>query len=111
MKQALLILHQKRSKPGDIGDKLIKRGFSLDIRRPCQGDVLPNNLDDHSLVVIFGGPMSVNDSSDFIKYEMQWLKIVLSSEWLLYKFTLKVMDLSLYSKTNISRALIKFDDK
>jgi len=79
MKKALLILHQKRSKPGDIGDKLIQRGFNLDIRRPCQGDVLPNNLDEHSLVVIFGGPMSVNDNSDFIKYEMDWLKIVLNS--------------------------------
>ena len=80
MKQALLILHQKRSKPGDIGDKLIKRGYKLDIIKTCVGDKLPNNLDDHSLVVIFGGPMSINDSDNqFIKYEMEWLKIVIES--------------------------------
>jgi len=79
MKKALLILHQKRSKAGDIGNKLIQRGYSLDIRKPFQGDILPYNLDGHDLVVIFGGPMSVNDNSEFIKYEMEWLKIVLNS--------------------------------
>ena len=61
MKKALLILHQKRSHPGDIGNKLEERGYLLDIRKPCIGDKLPNNLNEHSLVVIFGGPMSVND--------------------------------------------------
>ena len=81
MKKALLILHQKRSQPGDIGKKLINRGFILDIRKPCLGDKLPNNLDKHSLVVIFGGPMSVNDSNiDFIKYEIEWINIVLKSK-------------------------------
>ena len=63
MKKALLVMHQNRSQPGDIGKKLIERGYVLDIRKPCVGDNLPNNLDDHSLVVIFGGPMSVNDSN------------------------------------------------
>ena len=80
MKKALLILHQKRSHSGDIGKKLIERGYSLDIRKPCIGDKLPDNLEDHSLVVIFGGPMSVNDHNfSFIKYEMEWLKIVIES--------------------------------
>ena len=80
MKKALLILHQKRSKPGDIGNKLINRGYILDIRRPSQGDLLPENLEEHSLVIIFGGPMSVNDIEyDFIKYEMNWLNIVIKS--------------------------------
>lgn len=80
MKKALLILHQKRSKPGDIGNKLINRGYILDIRRPSQGDLLPENLEEHSLVIIFGGPMSVNDIKyDFIKYEMNWLNIVIKS--------------------------------
>ena len=80
MKKALLILHQKRSQTGDIGIKLKERGFELDIRKPCLGDKLPTNLNNHSLVVIFGGPMSVNDyEHDFIKYEMDWLKIVLRS--------------------------------
>ena len=81
MKKALLILHQKRSQPGDIGEKLKERGYALDVRKPCLGDKLPNNLEEHSLVVIFGGPMSVNDSNfDFIKYEMDWLKIAIESD-------------------------------
>ena len=80
MKKALLILHQKRSQPGDIGNKLKERGYLLDVRKPCLGDKLPNNLNEHSLVVIFGGPMSVNDSNiNFIKYEMDWLKVVIQS--------------------------------
>ena len=80
MKKALLILHQKRSHPGDIGNKLEERGYLLDIRKPCIGDKLPHNLNEHSLVVIFGGPMSVNDTNlDFIKYEMEWLRVVIQS--------------------------------
>ena len=80
MKKALLILHQKRSRPGDIGKKLIERGYILDIRRPCLGDRLPENLNEHSLVIIFGGPMSVNEPKcEFIQYEMNWLKVVIKS--------------------------------
>jgi len=79
MKTALIILHQDRSIPGDIGRKLINRGYNLDIRRPCIGDVLPNHLNEHALVVILGGPISVNDQADYIKYEIDWLKVVLDS--------------------------------
>ena len=62
-KKALLILHQKRSRPGAIGDKLKYRGFTLDIRRPSLGENLPSSMNNHDLAVIFGGPMSVNDKS------------------------------------------------
>ena len=80
MKKALIILHQKRSIPGDIGKKLIKRGYELDIKRPCVGCKLPNKLDDYSLVVILGGPISVNDNMDYINYEIEWIDVVLKSE-------------------------------
>ena len=55
LKKALLIVHQKRSDPGAIGQKLKDRGYELDIRRPVLGDELPSNMEDHDLVVIFGG--------------------------------------------------------
>ena len=79
MKKALLILHQKRSICGDVGNKLKERGYSLDIRKPSIGDKLPENLNNHDIVVIFGGPMSVNDDLNFIKYEIEWLRIVIES--------------------------------
>ena len=79
MKKALLIVHQRRSLPGDIGIKLLKRGYALDTRTPSIGDSLPKKLDDYNIIIIFGGPMSVNDEKDFIKYEIEWLKIVIKS--------------------------------
>ena len=79
MKKALIILHQKRSITGDVGNKLKARGYLLDIRRPCLGDTLPTNLDNHSLVVILGGPISVNDNCEYVDYEIAWLKVVLES--------------------------------
>ena len=79
MKNALIILHQKRSITGDIGNKLKERGYVLDIRRPCCGESLPVNLDNHALVVILGGPISVNDDCAYKDYEIDWLKIVLES--------------------------------
>ena len=80
-KNALLILHQKRSRTGDLGIKLIKRGYSLDIRRPSIGDKLPETMDNHDLAIIFGGPMSVNDlNMSYIKYEIDWINVVLESK-------------------------------
>ena len=79
MKNALIILHQKRSITGDIGNKLKSRGYVLDIRRPCCGESLPENLDNHALVVILGGPISVNDDCEYKDYEIAWLKVVLES--------------------------------
>ena len=80
MKKVLYVLHQKTSVPGDVGKKFKKRVFLAEIVRPPLGDNLPNDLSRYSAIVIFGGPMSVNDQyNDFIKYEMDWLKIVLES--------------------------------
>jgi GMP synthase (glutamine-hydrolysing) len=79
MKKALIILHQKRSITGDIGKKLKERGYVLDIIRPCCEEPLPENLDNHALVVILGGPISVNDDCEYKDYEITWLKVVVES--------------------------------
>ena len=79
MKKALLILHQKKSIAGDIGIKLNRRGYDLNYCRPPLGDSLPENLNIFSLVVIFGGPMSVNDDDDYIKKEINFMKLVIES--------------------------------
>jgi GMP synthase (glutamine-hydrolysing) len=73
----LLILHQELSTPGRVGHHLLSRGYTLDIRRPVLGDELPETLESHSGVVVFGGPMSANDETDFIRRETDWLAVPL----------------------------------
>jgi GMP synthase (glutamine-hydrolysing) len=77
--KVLIIVHQPTSTPGRVGVKLKERGFELDIRRPCLGEPLPECLDEHHGVVIFGGPMSANDCQelDFIRREIDWLELPL----------------------------------
>ena len=76
MRQPILILlHQENSTPGRIGQTLKSLGFTLDVRRPRFGDPLPSSLSGHSGAVIFGGPMSANDSDDFIRREIDWIAI------------------------------------
>lgn len=75
--KVLIILHQETSTPGRLGQRLISRGFELDIRRPPLGDQLPESLDDHAGAVMFGGPMSANDTDEFVKRETDWLAVPL----------------------------------
>lgn len=73
----LTILHQEHSTPGRVGQELLKRGFALDIRKPRFGDILPETLKDHAGAVIFGGPMSANDTDAFIQREIDWIDVPL----------------------------------
>lgn len=76
-KPVLLILHQEKSNPGRIAQWLANNGFPLDIRKPRFGCPLPDTLEDHAGAVIFGGPMSANDTDDFIKQETDWIDVPL----------------------------------
>ena len=78
--KVLIILHQESSTPGRVGQQLVERGFALDIRRPPLGDQLPDTMDDHAGAVMFGGPMSANDSDEFVKRETDWLAVPLKEE-------------------------------
>jgi GMP synthase (glutamine-hydrolysing) len=73
----LVVLHQESSTPGRIGNALRALGHPLDIRRPRFGDPLPQTLADHAGAVIFGGPMSANDSDDFVRCEIDWIAVPL----------------------------------
>jgi GMP synthase (glutamine-hydrolysing) len=73
----LIVLHQRQSTPGRVGHYLEARGVPLDIRRPRYGDPLPDTLAAHSGAVIFGGPMSANDPDDYIRAEIEWVKVPL----------------------------------
>ncbi|HVY19938.1 MAG TPA: glutamine amidotransferase [Bauldia sp.] len=74
----LLVLHQEHSTPGRVGQRLIDRGFRLDVRRPRFGDPLPTTLAEHAGAVVFGGPMSVNDADDYLKAETDWIGVALA---------------------------------
>src|SRR5258707_14640610 len=76
----LIVLHQETSTPGRVGNVLRALGHKLDIRRPRFGDSLPETLDGHAGAVIFGGPMSVNDSDDFIRREIDWIAVPLREQ-------------------------------
>ena len=76
----LIVLHQAQSTPGRVGRLLLEQNCTLDIRRPPLGDPLPAHLDDYDGVVVFGGPMSANDSDDWIKREIDWIGTPLREE-------------------------------
>ncbi|MFC4170749.1 glutamine amidotransferase [Microvirga sp. GCM10011540] len=76
----LVVLHQEHSTPGRVGRLLQERGHPLDIRRPRFGDPLPETLADHAGAMIFGGPMSANDPDDFIKAEIDWIRVPLKEK-------------------------------
>jgi GMP synthase (glutamine-hydrolysing) len=79
-RRVLVILHQEHSTPGRFGRLLQARGHELDIRRPRFGDPLPETLGDHAGVIVFGGPMSVNDEDAWLRREIDWIGVPLKEE-------------------------------
>ena len=75
--RVLIILHQEHSTPGRVGRLLQAMGYTLDLRRPRFGDPLPETMSDHVGAVIFGGPMSANDTEDWIRTEIEWTAVAL----------------------------------
>lgn len=73
----LLVLHRAQSTPGRVARLLQRKGHALDIRRPPLGDALPDTLDGHAGVVIFGGPMSANDPDPWLQAETDWISLPL----------------------------------
>jgi GMP synthase (glutamine-hydrolysing) len=76
----LIVLHQEHSTPGRVGQLLRRLGFELDVRRPRFGDPLPDTMRDHAAAAIFGGPMSANDSDEFIRREIDWIAVPLKDD-------------------------------
>ncbi len=76
----LIILHSETSSPGRVGRMLEERGYTLDIRKPCLGDSLPETLAEHEGAAIFGGPMSANDCDGFIRDETDWIAVPLKEK-------------------------------
>jgi GMP synthase (glutamine-hydrolysing) len=76
----LIVLHQAHSTPGRVGLTLKAMGARLDIRRPCLDEPLPTTLAAHDGAIVFGGPMSANDSAEWIQRETDWFAVPLAEE-------------------------------
>ena len=53
----LMVVHQKTSVFGRVGEKLAERGYHLERCCPPEGDALPLSPDDYAGTIIFGGPL------------------------------------------------------
>lgn len=76
-KKVLVVLHQAHSSTGRVGRLLAGLGYALDARYPALGDSLPESLNGHQGVVVFGGPMCANDGDEWLRREIEWLEIPL----------------------------------
>jgi len=79
-KPVLIVLHQENSNPGHVGQWFVRSGYHLDIRKPRFGEPLPETMANHCGAVVFGGPMSANDSDDFIRQEIEWIGVALKEK-------------------------------
>lgn len=70
----LIVLHQETSSPGRVGYLLRQLGYRLDIRRPPLGDELPVTLNSYAGIAVFGGPMSANDTDDWLLREFKLIE-------------------------------------
>jgi len=73
----LVVVHQENSSSGRLGRYLHEMGYELDRRCPRSGDSLPKTLDQHAGVIMFGGPMSVNDTDEYLRREIDWVGVPL----------------------------------
>lgn len=80
--RVLIIVHQRHSTSGRVGELLENRGYTLDRRCPCIEHPLPEDPREYAAVVVFGGPMSANDcqSLDGIRHEIDFTKRVLDAD-------------------------------
>ncbi len=76
----LAVVHQQDSDTGRIGQCLRQHGYHVEIRCPLHGDELPIRPSDYAGVLVFGGPMSANDTHlDGIRAELDWLPRILDA--------------------------------
>jgi len=76
-RDVLIVVHRREAQPGNVGHWLRAQGYRLDMRCPRFGDPLPETLENHAGVIVFGGPMSANDPDGYLRREIDWLRVPL----------------------------------
>lgn len=76
-----MIVHQRLSYPGRVAQKLMAKGYPLDIRCPNIGQALPQDLEKYAAVFMFGGPMCALDCHiPAIRRELDWMPRILAAD-------------------------------
>lgn len=78
-----IIQHTPNERPGTILDWAHDRNHDVYIYHPYQFGILPK-LDETDMLVIMGGPMSVNDDDEWIKKERNLIKELSSRDTPIY---------------------------
>ncbi|MEM8501952.1 MAG: gamma-glutamyl-gamma-aminobutyrate hydrolase family protein [Cyanobacteria bacterium P01_D01_bin.1] len=78
-RKILTLIHKETTIPGLVGQKLEAMGYRLEIRAPILGDPLPERFDDYAGVLVFGGPMSVNDNEAYLHQEIELIRHALAA--------------------------------
>lgn len=78
-KTALILQHTAEERGGLFENILQEKDWILDVRPLFSGAPLPASLQDYGMVLVLGGPMSVNDEKDhpFLKEEIPFIRMAL----------------------------------
>jgi GMP synthase-like glutamine amidotransferase len=61
--RVLVVEHERGTGPGYVGEVLLEAGLELDLRRPYDGDGLPDDLRDHQALLVLGGSPNPYDDA------------------------------------------------
>ncbi len=81
-RRVLLVTHSRAADAGVAASTLERLGFDATSACPRRGEPLPETADGFAGCVVFGGPMSANDTAGhpYLRDEMAWIEAALSAD-------------------------------
>lgn len=84
MSKAVVLQHVAHEGPGRIGPVFRDYGIPVEVRHLYKGDEVPHDLDELRVLIVMGGPMSVNDAAGgkypFLAKEIQLLQRMIAAD-------------------------------
>jgi GMP synthase (glutamine-hydrolysing) len=85
MGRALVLQHVAHEGPARVASALTRAGLELDRRALFAGAEVPRTLDEHTVLVVMGGPMGVEDVGDprypFLARELELLRAAVARDF------------------------------
>ncbi len=72
--QRILCVYHATQRDDRVSRILGTRGFQLDWINPARGETLPEVFDHYLAAVVYGGEQSVNDDSEAMRTEREWIR-------------------------------------